>query len=88
MVPAEGLGWPDRPPAAMRHPVVPPGLHRGHAEPEGPELSQGPRALSGQAPDAAGLGWPGDERREMRTDIGVAADSAADGTAAGPSSGP
>jgi chromosome partitioning protein len=77
MVPAEGLGWPDRPPAATWHPVVPPGLHRGHAEPEGPELSQGPRAFSGQAPDAAGLGWPGDERREMRTNIGVAADSAA-----------
>ena len=77
MVPAESLGWPDRPPAAMRHPVVPPGLHRGHAEPEGPELSQGPRALSGQAPDAAGLGWPGDECREMRPDIGVAADSGA-----------
>jgi chromosome partitioning protein len=76
MVPAEGLGWPDRPPAAMRHPVVPPGLHRGHAEPEGPELSQGPRARSGQAPDAAGLGWPSDECREMRTDIGVAANSA------------
>ena len=76
MVPAEGLGWPDRPPAAMRHPVVPPGLHRGHAEPEGPELSQGPRARSGQAPDPAGLGWPGDECAEMRTDIGVAADSA------------
>ena len=77
MVPADGLGWPDRPLAAMRHPVVPPGLHGGHAEPEGPELSQGPRASSGQALDAGGLGWPGDECREMQTGIGVAADSAA-----------
>jgi len=73
MVPAEGLGWPDRPPAATRHPVVPPGLHRGHAEPEGPELSWAPGAVGGPLADAAGLGWPGDEHREIRTDIGVAA---------------
>src|SRR5271166_1462652 len=72
MVPAEGLGWPDRPPAATRHPVVPPGLHRGHAEPEGPELSWAPGAVGGPLADAAGLGWPGDEHREIRTDIGVA----------------
>ncbi len=60
MVPAEGLGWPDRPPAGAPYPAFP-GLHRGHSEPEGPELSQGPGAAgaAGAAPaDAAGLGWP------------------------------
>jgi len=57
MVPAEGLGWPDRPPAVARHSVLP-GLHRGHAEPEGPELSPGPAAGPGGPADAGGLGWP------------------------------
>ena len=61
MVPAEGLGWPDRPPAGAPYPALP-GLHRGHSEPEGPELSQAPgaAAAAGAAPaNAAGLGWPG-----------------------------
>src|SRR5450755_1514216 len=66
MVPADGLGWPDWPLAVARHPALP-GLHRGHAEPEGPELAQALSAASGAEPDAGGLGWPG----ETRTETGV-----------------
>src|SRR5208283_599179 len=58
MVPAEGLGWPDRPPAGAAYPALR-GLHRGHSEPEGPELSQGPGAAGAAPANAAGLGWPG-----------------------------
>ena len=58
MVPAEGLGWPDRPPAGAPYPVLP-GLHRGHSEPEGPELSQGPGNADAVRADTGGLGWPG-----------------------------
>ena len=72
MVPAEGLGWPDRPPAATRHPARP-GLHRGHAEPEGPELSQAPVAIGGPPGDATGLGWPS----EIPIHTGVVSVSAA-----------
>ncbi len=61
MVPAKGLGWPDRPASVMYS--EPPGLHRGHAEPEGPELAQIPGSIRGAA-DAEGVGWP----REVRTD--------------------
>jgi chromosome partitioning protein len=55
MVPAKGLGWPDRP-ASVTY-SEPPGLHHGHAEPEGPELAQAPDGADG-APGAGGLGWP------------------------------
>jgi len=55
MVPAKGLGWPDRP-ASVTY-SEPPGLHHGHAEPEGPELAQIPDGADG-APGAGGLGWP------------------------------
>ena len=55
MVTAKGLGWPDRP-ASVTY-SEPPGLHRGHAEPEGPELAQIPDETDG-APGARGLGWP------------------------------
>jgi chromosome partitioning protein len=55
MVPAKGLGWPDRP-ASVRY-SEPPGLHHGHAEPEGPELAQIPDGADG-ALGTGGLGWP------------------------------
>jgi chromosome partitioning protein len=55
MVPVKGLGWPDRP-ASVTY-SEPPGLHHGHAEPEGPELAQAPDGADG-APGAGGLGWP------------------------------
>jgi chromosome partitioning protein len=55
MVPAKGLGWPDRH-ASVTY-SEPPGLHHGHAEPEGPELAQIPDGADG-APGAGGLGWP------------------------------
>jgi chromosome partitioning protein len=58
MVSAVGLGWPDRPPAGAPYPVLP-GLHRGHSEPEGPELSQGPGTADAVRADTGGLGWPG-----------------------------
>jgi hypothetical protein len=56
MEPAKGLGWPDQPLAWTPESA---GLHHGHAEPEGPELSDGPRAASASPPsEADGLGWP------------------------------
>ena len=56
MVPAKGLGWPDQP-VAWTPDLA--GLHRGHAEPEGPELSDGPRTgLVSALSEANGLGWP------------------------------
>ena len=56
MEPAQGLGWPDQPLAWTPESA---GLHHGHAEPEGPELSDGPRAASASPPsEADGLGWP------------------------------
>jgi chromosome partitioning protein len=55
MVPAKSLGWPGQP-------VAPPeaaGLNRGHSEPEGPELSDGPRAGGfSTLSEVDGLGWP------------------------------
>ena len=43
MVPGQGLGWPGQSdPSAAPYPE-PGGLHRGHSEPEGPELADGPR---------------------------------------------
>ncbi len=68
MVPAEGLGWPDRPPVVTQHPA-PPGLHRGHAEPEGPELAQALGAANGATADAGGLGWPGETRTETEVTL-------------------
>ena len=56
MEPAKGLGWPDQPLAWTPESA---GLHHGHAEPEGPELSDGPRAAGSSSPsEADGLGWP------------------------------
>ena len=56
MVPAKGLGWPDQPEARTPESA---GLHRGHAEPEGPELSDGPRAGEfSTLYELNGLGWP------------------------------
>ena len=55
MVTAKGLGWPDHP-ASLTY-SEPPGLHHGHAEPEGPELAQIADEADG-APGARGLGWP------------------------------
>ena len=43
MVPAKGLGWPDQPGQSAAPTPEPGGLHRGHSEPEGPELADGPR---------------------------------------------
>jgi chromosome partitioning protein len=56
MEPAKGLGWPDQPLAWTPESA---GLHHGHAEPEGPELSDGPRAVGSSSPsEVIGLGWP------------------------------
>jgi chromosome partitioning protein len=56
MMPAKGLGWPDQPVAWTPESG---GLHRGHAEPEGPELSDGPRRGGfSSLSEADGLGWP------------------------------
>src|SRR5581483_10828763 len=57
MVPAKGLGWPDPPRPSAAPTPEPGGLHRGHAEPEGPELADGPRsglAADGPSPSADG----------------------------------
>ncbi len=74
MVAAKGLGWPDQPGQSTAPIPEPGGLHRGHSEPEGPELADGPRpeladdpresADASQAdgfsalPEVNGLGWP------------------------------
>src|SRR5579875_3076553 len=59
MVPAKGLGWPDPPrPSAAPTPEAG-GLHRGHSEPEGPELADGPRSdLADDRPDPSAGGSP------------------------------
>jgi chromosome partitioning protein len=70
-MPAKGLGWPDQPLAWTPGSA---GLHHGHAEPEGPELSDGTRAEAiasgsadtggfgslgtGSTTEVGGLGWP------------------------------
>jgi chromosome partitioning protein len=71
MVPARGLGWPGQP-------VAPPpeaaGLHRGHAEPEGPELSDGPLAGGfSTLSEVDGLGWP----QNMSNDSALASEPSA-----------
>ena len=59
MVPAKGLGWPDQPGQSAAPAPEPGGLHRGHSEPEGPELADGPRVGEfGTLPEINGLGWP------------------------------
>jgi len=58
MVPGQGLGWPGQSdPSAAPYPE-PGGLHRGHSEPEGPELADGPRP-AGSVDGAGTVGGPG-----------------------------
>ena len=52
-MPAKGLGWPDQPMAWTPDSA---GLHQGHAEPEGPELSDGPRAEADRVGEVGGGG--------------------------------
>ncbi|HXP53369.1 MAG TPA: hypothetical protein VN847_00365, partial [Streptosporangiaceae bacterium] len=50
-MPAKGLGWPSQPMAWTPDSA---GLHQGHAEPEGPELSDGPRAEADRVGEVGG----------------------------------
>src|ERR1700760_1017515 len=88
MVPAKGLGWPDQRLAWSPDSA---GLHHGHAEPEGPELSDGPRAdssgfpvtgASGSPAGEIGLGWPRDDVAAGQSATGEV--TAAGSAAAGP----
>ena len=85
MVPVKGLGWPDRP-ASVTY-SEPPGLHHGHAEPEGPELTQAPDGADG-APGAGGLGWPLDLLTGAGELLAPAPEVKWSGVAAGPAAPP
>lgn len=85
MVPVKGLGWPDRP-ASVTY-SEPPGLHHGHAEPEGPELTQAPDGADG-APGAGGLGWPLDLLTGASELLAPAPEVKWSGVAAGPAAPP
>src|ERR1700761_2176497 len=65
MVPARGLGWPAPPQPSAAPAPEPGGLHRGHSEPEGPELADGPRS---DGPRSDGLGSDGLSPHGPRSD--------------------
>jgi chromosome partitioning protein len=58
MVPAKGLGWPDQPGQSAAPTPEPGGLHRGHSEPEGPELADGPRPDLTDGPQGGSAAGP------------------------------